>query len=406
MKHFFYSFILCLFALQTIQTQNIKTIQLRPINSQQFSAIVPLGSVLELSFDDLDANNKEYQYKIEHMTYDWKPSNLTSNQYIDGFNQNYINEVSNSFNTLQDYTHYSVKIPNSNTTITKSGNYLISVLDEDDEVVFSRRCVFFENKTTVGVGVFRGRDTKASNEQQTVQFSVNHPQFKINNPAQEIKAVLFQNHNWNTAITDLQPQFFKQNQLLYNYTNKTNFWGGNEFRNFDSKNIQNTSLNIAKTVREDVYQNYLYTDEPQADIPYNYNPDINGQFVIRTLNGNDEATEADYATMHFSLDAFNPYKNKDVYVFGAFNNFSFSDENKMTYNDQERVYQLELPLKQGFYNYSYAVVDADGNVDLNKVDGSFYETENEYTVIVYYRPFGSFYDRVIGVGNGFFNQNR
>ncbi len=133
-----------LFVLITnsIISQNIKTIQLRQVNNlNDFSSIVSLGSVLELSFDDLDADNKEYIYKIEHMTHDWKPSNMTSNQYINGFEQNTIINVTNSFNTLQPYTHYSVKLPNENTIITKSGNYLISILNEDYEVVFKRRCV-------------------------------------------------------------------------------------------------------------------------------------------------------------------------------------------------------------------------------------------------------------------------
>lgn len=386
--------------------QNIKTIQLRPVSSQQFAPVVPLGSVLELSFDDLDADSKEYQYKIEHMTADWKPSKLSSNQYVKGFNSNYIRTVTNSFNTLQNYTHYSVKIPNQNTIVTKSGNYLISILDEYDEVVFTRRFVLYEQKTVVGVNVTRSRNTSILNTHQTVNFLVNYPKIQINNPAQEVKVVLIKNNNWNTAITGLQPQFFKPNQLIYNYINKTNFWAGNEFRNFDSKNIRNTSLNIAKTEQKEIWHNYLFTDEPRSEKLYNYNPDINGQFKIRTLNGNDPTDEADYATMHFSLDVFEPYTNKDVYVYGSFNDFQLSKENKMTYNQKQKAYQLSIPLKQGFYNYSYATVDKNGKVNLNEVDGSFFQTENEYTVIVYYRPFGGQYDRVIGVGNGFFNQNR
>ena len=127
-------------------SQHIKSIQLRPAhNPKLFSPIVRLGEALELSFDDLDADNKEYMYKVQHMTHDWKPSNLSSNQYIDGFDQNEIINFTNSFNTLQAYTHYSIKIPNANTIITKSGNYLISILNEDYDVVFTRRCVFYED---------------------------------------------------------------------------------------------------------------------------------------------------------------------------------------------------------------------------------------------------------------------
>ncbi|KAF9658937.1 MULTISPECIES: DUF5103 domain-containing protein [Tenacibaculum] len=409
LSNYFLLFFALLFL--NIQAQNVKTVQLRPKNNPNFYApIVRLGDVLKLSFDDLDADSKQYLYKIEHMTHDWRPSSITSNQYIQGFEQNEIFNFTNSFNTLQPYTHYSVEIPNENTVVTKSGNYLISVLDEDYKVVFTRRCVFYEDITTVGVAAFRSRNTTTTNQQQTVQFSVNHSGLQINNPSQEINVTLFQNHNWNTAITNLQPIFIKPQQLLYNHTVKTNFWGGNEFLNFDTKLIRNSSLNVAKVERKNVYHSYLYTDEPRADKTYTYNPDINGQFVIRTTErdvvDNRDNTEADYSLVHFSLDAFEPYENKEVYVYGAFNNYELSEENKMTYDPSQKIYKAILPFKQGFYNYSYATLNKKKNIDLHEVNGSFYQTENEYTVIVYYRPFGEIYDRVIGVGYGFFNQNR
>ncbi|WP_047788322.1 DUF5103 domain-containing protein [Tenacibaculum mesophilum] len=409
LSNYFLLFFALLFL--NIQAQNVKTVQLRPKNNPNFYApIVRLGDVLKLSFDDLDADSKQYLYKIEHMTHDWRPSSITSNQYIQGFEQNEIFNFTNSFNTLQPYTHYSIEIPNENTIITKSGNYLISVLDEDYKVVFTRRCVFYEDITTVGVAAFRSRNTTTTNQQQTVQFSVNHSGLQINNPSQEINVTLFQNHNWNTAITNLQPIFIKPQQLLYNHTVKTNFWGGNEFLNFDTKLIRNSSLNVAKVERKNVYHSYLYTDEPRADKTYTYNPDINGQFVIRTTErdvvDNRDNTEADYSLVHFSLDAFEPYENKEVYVYGAFNNYELSEENKMTYDPSQKIYKAILPFKQGFYNYSYATLNKKKNIDLHEVNGSFYQTENEYTVIVYYRPFGEIYDKVIGVGYGFFNQNR
>ncbi|CAM1351514.1 type IX secretion system plug protein [Tenacibaculum crassostreae] len=400
-----------IFLATSVYSQNIKTVQLRPKNNpHQYTAIVRLGDVLKLSFDDLDADSKQYQYKIEHMTHDWKPSSMTSNQYIQGFEQNEIINFSNSFNTLQPYTHYWVEIPNQNTIITKSGNYLISVLDEDYEVVFTRRCVFYEDITTVGVAVFRSRNASTTNEQQTVQFLINHPNLQINNPNQEINVTLFQNHNWNTAINNLEPVFIKPQQLQYNHTVATNFWAGNEFLNFDTKFIRSSSLNVARVEREEIYHSYLYTDEPRADKIYTYNPDINGQFVIRTterdvINEQDN-TEADYSLVHFSLDAYEPLNNKEVYVYGAFNNYELSEENKMTYDASQQIYKASIPFKQGFYNYSYATIDSNNTVDLYGIDGSFFETENEYTVIVYYKPFGEIYDRVIGVGNGYFNQNR
>ena len=401
----FLTYFLLLFCLNII-SQNIKSIQLRPLQENNFSSIVPLGTVLELSFDDLDADSKDYQYKIEHMTHDWESSRLSSSQYINGFDQNTIIDVTNSFNTLQNYTHYSVRIPNVNTVITKSGNYLLSVLNYDDEVILTRRFVLYESATTVGVTVARSRNTKTLNTQQTVQFSVNHPNITINNPSQEINVVVLKNKNWNEKITDLQPTFFKQNQLSYKYTNKTNFWGGNEYYNFDNKFISNSSLNIVRVIKKGIYHHYIYPITYNKDREYSYNPDINGQFVIRTLEANDSKTEADYAMMHFSLFANEPFIGKQLYIYGAFNDFAISEDTKMQYNEKQKTYTANFLLKQGFYNYTFATLDSKGNLNTNDVNGSFYETENEYTVIVYYKPFGGYYERVIGIGTGYFDQNK
>jgi len=396
--------IIFLFLTASLISQNIKSIQLRPLQENNFSSIVPLGTQLELSFDDLDADSKEYQYKIEHMTHDWQSSRLSSSQYIDGFDQNTILNVNNSFNTFQNYTHYSVKIPNINTVITKSGNYLLSVLNYDDEVIFTRRFVLYESKTTIGVTVERSRYTKTLNTQQTIQFSVNHPNIRVNNPRQEIHVVVLKNKNWNEMISELQPTFFKPNQLLYTYTNKTNFWGGNEYLNFDNKYIRNSSLNVVRVVKKDIFHHYLYPYTYNEAKKYTYNPDINGQFVIRTLEANDSKTEADYAMMHFSLLTDEPFLDKDVFIYGAFNDFNITDENKMQYDAKEKSYKVNILLKQGFYNYTFATLQSDGSVNTHDINGSFYETENEYTVIVYYKPLGSFYERVIGIGTGVFNQ--
>ena len=144
----------------------------------------------------------------------------------------------------------------------------------------------------------------------------------------------------------------------------------------------------------------------EATRPYTYNPDINGNFIIRTLDADNEETEADYAMMHFSLEVDEPFENKDVYIYGAYNNFELNGSNKMEYNSEENIYEASMLLKQGFYNYTYVTLDENNKIDLTKINGSFFQTENEYTVIVYYKPFGALFYRAIGVGNGFFDQNR
>lgn len=398
---------LCTFSAfgQETKSANIKTIQLRPLTPNQFSAIVPLGTVLELSFDDLEADQKDYYYKVQHMTHDWKPSKLLANQYIDGFQSNIILNVNNAFNTYQSYTHYSIRVPNVNTVIRKSGNYLLSVLNELDEVVFSRRFVYYENTATIGVVTSRSRNTKTFSTEQTVQFTVNHPKLRINFPNQEVHVAVIQNQNWNTAITNLNPQFFQNNQLVYRYVNKTNFKGGNQYLNFDNKVIRNQSLNIIKVERKDIFHNYITPFERRDTPVYSYNPDINGQFLVRTIEGADNNTEADYAFMHFSLMS-EKIPNKEVYVMGAFNDFELSEENKMTYDASYKAYRTNILLKQGFYNYTFVTKDVNNKVDPGEILGNFSITENEYTVLVYYRKIGGLYDRVIGVGTSYFQGER
>lgn len=390
------------------KSQEIKSIQLRSLDKNNYSAIVPLGSTLELSFDDLEADGKDYRYKIEHMNHEWEKSKILSSQYINGFDEITINDVTNSFNTFQSYSHYSVKIPNRNTIITKSGNYLLSVLDDYDNVVFTRRFVLFEKVTDVGVRVSRSRNSETLDSQQTVEFFINHPKVRINNPQQELNVVLMKNDNWNEIISDLQPTFFQQNLLRYTYTKKTNFNGGNEYLNFDSKVIRNKSLNIVKIEQKNrsVFHHYIYPYTYNPYEKYKFNPDINGQFIIRTVEGNDPNTEADYAMMHFTLEKENPFLEKEVYVYGAFNNFQLNKENKMMYDFEDKSYKGNVLLKQGFYNYKYVTKDKFNEIDTDEVTGSFFQTENEYKLIVYFKAFGSQYDRVIGVGSGFYSSDR
>ncbi|MFD2530168.1 hypothetical protein ACFSQY_10775 [Polaribacter marinaquae] len=263
----------------------------------------------------------------------------------------------------------------------------------------------YEDKAIVPVSVVRSRNTKTLNTQQTVQFSVNYNGLRINNPNQEINVTILKNNNWQETISNLSPTFYKPNQLLYTYTNKTNFWGGNEYLNFDSKLIRNTSLNIVKVLRDDIYHHYIYPFTYNKYRQYSYNPDINGQFLVRNLEVNNSNTEADYALMHFTLEVEEMFKEKELYIYGAFNNFTISDENRMYFDPKTNTYRANILLKQGFYNYTFASVGKDNVLNTNEINGSFFETENEYTVLVYYKPIGSLYDRVIGVGKGYFNQN-
>lgn len=391
---------------QKIEPEYIKSIQLKPLQETNFSIVVPMGTPMQLSFDDLEGDQKDYYYKIEQMNHDWTPSDLLANQYIEGFQSQIIFNVENAFNTFQNYTHYTVQFPNQSTRITKSGNYLVSILDGDDEVIFSRRFTYYESTAIIAVNVSRSRQATTVDEKQTVQFTVNHPTIQLNMPNREIHVAILQNQNWKTAITNIEPQFFKPGQLLYRYTNKTNFWGGNEYLFFDNKIIWNNSVNVVRSIRKEIFHNYLYPYKNQVVKNYTFNPDINGQFIIRTLEGTDPNTEADYAMMHFTLQVNEEIPNKNLYVYGAFNNFEILADNQMSYDPSSRTYKANILLKQGFYNYTYVTEDNSGTISQADIRGNFSKTENEYTVIVYYKPLAGLFDRVIGVGSITFEGER
>lgn len=384
-----------------LEPENIKTISLKPSSINTYAPIIKLGEVITLSFDDLNANEQDYTYKIEHCDIDWKPSQLISNEFINGYDNDRIRNYENSFNTLQPYTHYEVEIPNEYTKLKLSGNYTISVFDEDDELVFKRNFVVYEDKVTVGVSIFRSRDISKVNTQQAVEFSITNTNFRINNASEEIIPVILQNNNWQTANIGLKPQFYSGDQLLYKYNKETSFWAGNEFLYFDSKSIRSSTLNIARAQLEDeLYNTYLFTNNERIDKPYTRFPDVNGNFIIRLLNSEESNVEADYSWVHFSLSCLENLDEKDIYVQGDFNNWQLNDLNKLTYNKKSGLYECEILLKQGFYNFQYVTKNKNGEISNHDIDGSFHQTENDYTVIIYYKKFGSRYTQAIGVGLG------
>lgn len=384
-----------------IEPNYIKTIIFKPTATNNYAPIIRLGEKLILSFDDLNADEHNYTYKIEHCTLDWEASNLSEFEYINGFAEDRIRDFENSFNTLQPYTNYKLTIPNEATKIKISGNYILSVINEDLEVVFKRKFVIYEPKVTVGVSIYKSRDIATINTKQSVEFIINHPNYNINNPSLEIIPVILQNNNWQTAIIGLKPQFYRRTQLLYKYNKETSFWGGNEFLFFDSKSIRNSTLNIAKVeLGKELYHTYLYTNEGRIGKPYTLFPDINGNFIIRTLDGNNSYLDADYSWVHFSLESFENLEGKDIYISGNYNNWQLNNTNKLHYNTETSLYETTILLKQGFYNYQYVTKTKNGIISNHDIDGSYFQTENDYTVLVYYKKFGDRYTKVIGVGYG------
>ena len=378
---------------------NIKTITFVQ-NNQNSIALFGLNDPFEIQFDDLYGNEANYYYEIVHCNYDWKHSDLTKNEYLQGFDGIRIQEYTNSLNTLQLYSHYKIGFPNKNTRLLVSGNYIIKILNEDREVVFSRKLMLFEDLVSVPMQTKRARTLNTINFKQNIDFSIKSPNLLFQSPLQNVKVLLLQNGKLNEAITNIKPMYTIGNDLIYKYDSETQFWGGNEFLYFENKIIRAANNFIARVdANNGVYNTHLYTDNARINKSYTYNPDTNGNFVPLNVNASNNGIEADYSWVFFTLSAPSFYEKKNIYVNGMFNNYAISDDNKMEYNQEKRIYEKAIMIKQGFTNYQYVVADETKKIDYeNAVDGNFSQTENNYFAIIYYRENNQRYDRIIGKG--------
>ena len=402
---------LLLLIVASLQAQNIatelyppsyiKTVKLQGTGEFTGAPFFKLGEPLTLTFDDINGNEEDYYYKISYYNFDWTPSQLYQNEFMEGFDDVRIVTYENSFNTYQLYSNYRLKIPNEDTKRLKvSGNYMLEIYDDQDKLIFTRKFILYEDMATIGVTIKRSRDLNFIDTKQVVQFEINSAEEILKNPKRTVRTLVLQNNNLKTAITDLIPQFTIGNSLVYKYDQEASFWGGNEFLFFDNKEVRTATANIESIDLQDIYHNYLFTDIVRANRPYTYNPDINGSFVVRNLRADDNSTQADYVWMHFSLECFAPIGNGELHVFGNFNNFILDESTKLHFDKNTARFDTKILFKQGFYNYRYVLLKEDGTLDPGFISGNFDETENEYTVLAYYRAPAARYDRVIGKGNG------
>jgi hypothetical protein len=371
-------------------------------NNQNVVPIFTLGSGFQLQFDDLYGNEADFYYEIIHCDYNWKPSEIPKNEYLQGFDNQRIQNYTNSFNTLQLYSHYTLSIPNQFTQqLLISGNYMLKILNDRKEIVFSRKFILYEDLVTVPMQVKRARTVSNLETRHNLDFAVKSSTINFQNPLKNVKVVLIQNGKLNGAIKNIAPQYTIANDLIYKYNTETQFWAGNEFLYFENKDIRAANNNISRVDgTTEIYSAYLYTNNARANFPYSVFEDINGNFVVRNLNAENSEIEADYAWVYFSLSAPTFNNDHEIYINGMFNNYSLTPEFKMDYNPKKGVYEKALLIKQGFTNFEYVVVDNKGAIDNeNAIDGNFYQTENDYSILVYYRENTDRYDRVIGKGN-------
>lgn len=395
--------------------ENIKTVMMYRFGFELSNPVIQLGEDAQLvfKFDDLSAEPRDYYYTLIHCDANWNESFLAQTDYIDGYPENPLNDYELSFNTTFDYANYSLMIPNENVRFTVSGNYVLVVYEDNDKekIVVTQRFHVYENLTEINGTVRRATFDAFQGSNQEVDFMVNTSRMAIQDPGSEVKAVIMQNGRWDNAVKNLNPLYINERQLSFDYNKENVFPAGNEFRYFDNRTNRYNGENVISTDFHDpYYHKTLKVDEIRVNKSYFQYQDMNGKFTVESQDQqvSDFDTESDYTFVHFTLPLEAPLLGGNVNVFGALSGWNANKSNEMTWNFDSGAYELSLLLKQGYYNYQYAYVP-NGSVvaDLQNIEGSFWEAENDYQIFIYYRDMAGRYDRLVGytVLNSLTNRN-
>jgi Domain of unknown function (DUF5103) len=349
---------------------------------------------LVLEFDELtDQTHAPFHAKILHCNADWTLSPLNDIEFLTGYNDLLINEFEYSSGTKVAYLHYKYNLPK----VKISGNYLIMVYRESNikDLILTRRFVVFENLVEIPAKIGTSAGISERQTDQQVDLGVSFSGYNLINPLQSVKVVILQNQNWLGAVR-LSPFNVEETRLNYTFFNLENsIPGGNEFRFFDIRSLRSSGMNVARlTVRPDTNRVQLATDLPRATQSYARLQDMNGDFVIDHYELSRGATNSDYTPVTFYLKT-EEQPGRNLYIFGALTNRQLLPEARLQYDNVNQVYTTKLLLKQGFYNFEY-VTEKNGRPETVLIEGNHFETENQYEILVYYRPPAARNDLIIG----------
>lgn len=389
-----------------VYSERIHSVQVNLVQNEQAPLFLPFGRMngFHLKFDDFDGDFKAYQYTLILCDANWQESSLLSSQYLQGYPQDFITQYDFSFNTYVPYTHYDLTFPTENMRPTKSGNYLLVVfLNDKKKPIITQRVVLYETLVDIGIEVKRPNTGDHFSTHQQVDFTVNHAAYDMPSPFIDMKVAVLQNGRWDNAITGLQPRFMNGNSLDFNYDLENDFAGANEFRELDLKNMQGLSQRVNKLVIEDTWVAYVMPERFRNIARYTFWDDINGHYVIRKLDADNSDIEADYVWVDFLLQTDRPVDDGQIILYGEISNYVYRPEYQMYYDYDRKGYTAKILMKQGYYNYCYAWTDGE-TIDIGRVEGDHWETENQYTVIVYHREMGQRYDRAVGLITVDYNQ--
>ena len=362
-----------------------------------------LGSNSELlfEFDEVGDYAENYSYSIELCTHDWLPvQELTPFDYIDGYDRDLLSNYEFSNGSLQPYTHYRLRIPNENCRPLLAGNYILRIFKEDpSDPVIIRKFFVARQLLSIEANIHQSDNIQRQQTHQEVDFKVLHKGMIFANPFQSINASIIQNGNIDGARIGLKPAFIQDNVLSFDLSGDNEFQGMKEFRWFDLRSLihYGERIKLVKTHLGRIHV-FISPDEVRSYKQYFYHEDMNGRFILKTLDETVSTLQARYAEVHFTLPLRHPFQNGDIYIMGALSDWKTGKDNRMIWNPKRKAYEGRLFLKQGFYNYLYGFKKSDQeDVNYETIEGNFFDTENDYTIFIYHRPFGERYDELIAV---------
>jgi len=404
--------IICLCFLMFFQTTNaqifrtailserIKTLRVLSIENWQAPPIIELNSnnQIEINFDMLGASPESYTYTITHCDADWSPSQLMQSEYMQGFQNNYIQDYANSFNTKMDYVNYRLFLPNENISFLASGNYVVQVFSDKDQTTPVLNACFsiVENEASIQMQISSTTDKGVNSKYQAVSFDINYGN-EIKTPVQDLKVYVLQNNRHDNMAALVKPLNIQNRKASYAHNPALIFDAGNEYRSFEMTTTRYNGLNIEAVEYHSPYFHSIIKSDAIRNSFYSFNEDINGRIFIRNNDAEDSDIEADYQIVHFYLPCEKPFLENVYILSDAFNNL-LDSRSQMEYSLRDGGYVKSVLLKEGYYNYLYLTrrnISSPATTGL--IEGDFYQTENEYRVMVYARTIGMRYDKLIGV---------
>ena len=379
-------------------SSRIKTLQVKVDGEKDTPPVMLLsrGHHVDISFDDLQPNYQRYTYTITHCNATWKQSDLLTSEYMTGFETGYIKDYEPAIGTEMKYCHYSLTLPNIDTQLLVSGNYRVNIYEDGEDEPVAQACFsIIEPHVGIEIDVTTNTDFDTYESHQQLNFTINYSGYQVSNPVNDFKYIVRQNRRWDNHVEDLRPTLMQVNRLIFNHNRSLIFAAGNEYRRFEILDEYVPTMRVEHMEYADPYYHAtLFVDKQR--INYLYDEDQNGRYYVHNDENIANDTESDYFFTHFTLQ-MPQLAGGEVYLFGDLTNNRMEEAYKMDYNILDHQYEIAIPLKQGTYNYIYMYKREDEEVGLTRpCEGDFYQTENEYEVYVYHRPFGLKYDKLVG----------